>query len=347
MSASCSIDKNRLEYQTLKDMSGISDFELDTFVYPYYEKNGRFPELDEIPRANSVKHLKDKLQIKDQKELSFTDIQTVLKYTNSTDIEKSVVILNNKFRDLEIEITPISETCLVDIKKRPSKYNIITPQEIEIDTTMSYIKSRNVMNNILGKLNRLYGTDFIYGTTSELCSIIPEASTSKAFVYNNKIYINTDLATIDSSIHELLHIFLGSMRYTDPDFYFRTVSQARNFSNFNSIAELYPNRTMLDVCEEVFVEEFAKYLSGIDSNINELDYPIISKLIYNINRTLDSALMGNYSVQSCDSENTLIELAEATQSKIMNGNYFGKISRQTSNLKSNLLKSGELKEECL
>ena len=67
MSASCSIDKKRLEYQTLKQMSGLSDFQLDTYVSNYYNENQRFPELDEIPNADSTKHLNTTLNIKKSK----------------------------------------------------------------------------------------------------------------------------------------------------------------------------------------------------------------------------------------------------------------------------------------
>jgi hypothetical protein len=118
------------------------------------------------------------------------------------------------------------------------------------------------MSNIIGKLNHFYGTDFIYGTSEDLASIVPNAAVSKAFVHNGKIYINTDLATIDSPIHELLHIFLGSMRYTDPTFYFNLVTQARSFPSFEHRASFYKNRTELDLCEEIFVEEFAKLLTN-------------------------------------------------------------------------------------
>lgn len=347
MSVSCSIDKKRLEYQTLKNMSGISDFELDTFVYPYYEKNGRFPELDEIPRANSSKFLKDQLKLKDSTNFSYTDTQTILDYTNSNSVEEAIPILNNKYRDLEINVVPIEEQSIVEVQERPSKYKIAQHNDVEVKLDIDSNKSRAVISNILGKLNYLYGTSFVYGTSEDLKDVVPNAALVKAFVHNGQVYINTDLATIDSPIHELLHIFLGSMRYTDPDFYFNTVSQARSFPSFNYRASFYKNRTELDLCEEIFVEEFAKMLTGQPNNLKNLQESVTSKLIYNINRTLDSVLMGTYSVQSCKTGNTLLELAEQTKSTIMNGNRFGQISRQISNLKSNLLRKGELTQYCV
>jgi hypothetical protein len=42
---------------------------------------------------------------------------------------------------------------------------------------------------------------------------IPDAASAAAFIFNGNIYVNSDVATIDSKIHELMHILLGSMRF--------------------------------------------------------------------------------------------------------------------------------------
>jgi hypothetical protein len=60
---------------------------------------------------------------------------------------------------------------------------------------------------------------------------------------NNNIYINTDLATLDSPIHEILHLVLGSIKFQNPKLYTDLVSLAVQFGNFNKIAKKYPNRT--------------------------------------------------------------------------------------------------------
>ena len=41
-------------------------------------------------------------------------------------------------------------------------------------------------------------------------------SQAKAFIYNGNIYINTDNATIDSPIHEMLHIVIGGLSRSNP-----------------------------------------------------------------------------------------------------------------------------------
>jgi hypothetical protein len=52
---------------------------------------------------------------------------------------------------------------------------------------------------------------------------VPDAVQSAAFIYNGDIYVNTDIATIDSQVHELMHIFLGSMRFKNPELYMELV----------------------------------------------------------------------------------------------------------------------------
>jgi sulfur carrier protein ThiS len=48
---------------------------------------------------------------------------------------------------------------------------------------------------------------------------IPDAAQAVAFIYNGDVYINSDVATIDSKIHELMHILLGAMRFKQPELY--------------------------------------------------------------------------------------------------------------------------------
>jgi hypothetical protein len=52
---------------------------------------------------------------------------------------------------------------------------------------------------------------------------VPDAAQASAFIYNGDVYINTDIASIDSKVHELMHILLGSMRFKNPELYFELV----------------------------------------------------------------------------------------------------------------------------
>ena len=48
-------------------------------------------------------------------------------------------------------------------------------------------------------------------------------SEAQAFILNGNIYVNTDSATVDAPIHEQLHLFLGSIRFGNPNLYFQLV----------------------------------------------------------------------------------------------------------------------------
>lgn len=360
MGASCSINKNSLEYQTLKNMSGISSFSLDTFVHDYYEKNGRYPELDEIPKADSRGFLKKEMNIKGKEGLEYSSVEDILNYTGSTTVEEAMPVINNKHRDLEVNLISLDNNAVVEVTKRPSSYDLKNRADVEVDTTVTPHKSSAVLTSMVGKLNKLYGTNFIPITIAELNSaewkgLIPESKLAKAFVYNGNIYINTDIASIDSPIHEMLHLFLGSMRYTDPDFYMNIVQTAEQLPAFQKIAATYANRTKLDLLEETFVEEFGKYLSGQSNTLSQLPQSVMSKLIYNINRTLDSVLMGNFSVnsnaQSFINTASLVDLAKRTQSTKLNPSHadllqVAQIARQTANIKQELISKGQLVEVC-
>ena len=50
--------------------------------------------------------------------------------------------------------------------------------------------------------------------------------------------------------------------------------------------------------EEIFVQEFSKYLAGIPTLFNELDKTSMSKLMYEIFRNIDTLIDGDYSVKS-------------------------------------------------
>ena len=51
-------------YQKLQKASGLSEFKLRAFVSQFYDKHGKFPELDQIPGADSEAFIKEKLEAK-------------------------------------------------------------------------------------------------------------------------------------------------------------------------------------------------------------------------------------------------------------------------------------------
>lgn len=106
--------------------------------------------------------------------------------------------------------------------------------------------------------------------------------------------------------------------------------------------------------EEIFVSEFSKFLFGMDSVFDNFSEKDIDLIMYNITRNLDSALMGETSVRKLDNtlfRKTLLELAQITKSESINKSDItpidlSNIHRKTSNIKSKLLKNGDLVQKC-
>ena len=350
----CEINKHSLKYQTLKNMSGISEYSLDSFISAFQTKFGRMPELDELPKVNSEPYLKKTLNVKQLSSINSIETDKVLEYTNKSTVEEANIQLNKVFKDLEIILTPFQSFTSIEYKHRPSIYSEIK-DPIDIETFTNEEKSRQIINKQLQKMKKLYGIDIQALDSDQISELgIPNSTIVKGFIQNGTIYINTDNATIDTPIHELTHILLGSIRYSDPDLYFSLVNQVEQLPRYEEFASQFPNRTKGDVNEEIFVQEFSKYLTGLPGVFSELDKTSMSKLMYEIYRNIDTLIDGNYSVKSL-SENifgsSISELSEKLQSDIVNNKQTGSldpgtIHRTLANMKEDLMKRNQLEERC-
>ena len=222
------------------------------------------------------------------------------------------------------------------------------------------IANKTTKSNMLKDLSRKLGIKFKAITNRELASeqwngLVSDAKGVNAFIYNGDIYINTDIATLDSPIHELLHILFGSMKFQNRELYEQLVSQATKFSSYQDIAQSYPNRTQNDLNEEVFITELAKHLVGYQSTIDDLPDNIKYEIGYNINRMLDTILMGDASVNCIPKTQlyglSLKNIAKMVNSASMNTDYSGyfndaTLNRMLANTKQQLMSDGLLQEEC-
>lgn len=349
------INKKAPEYQNLKDKSGIQDFILNAVCRDYLDKYGRFPYLDELPKANSEAHLRDRLHIKEDNSAKIEDI---LSETGKSTVEEATIDINNEYRDLEVQITPIVNDAIVDITHRPTSDNFdVNP--IEVD---SVINSYMVFNESLEKLASLYGITFNTVTDAELTTpewqeVAPEVASANAFVYNGEIYVNIDRNSVDAPLHELMHILVGSMRFTNPSMYQELVSSVESFPNYELLSQKYPNRSRNDINEEIFVTETARHLMGLSSNVSNFDPSILNEINYNTKRVLDSILMGQDSVKTLSNDQlytkSFKELAQVVNSTALNNQFRGFINmkgselhRKLNNMKSDLFKKKQLEEYC-
>lgn len=351
--ASC-ININSVQYRELKRLSTLPEVLLKAEIAQYQDShNGRFPAIDELPGASSIEAIKQDLKIRED---GTSNIEDILKFTGASDLNSANVIINDKYRDLDIEIIPLNKTAIVNIKERPSLFKYVeTPKR-----DFSFVDSAMFISSSLDKMAATMGIDIKHISTEGLraegiLDIIPDASQASAFVYNGNIYVNTDIASIDSQVHELMHILLGSMRFKNPELYMKLVQTAEMLPNFEDISINYPNRTKADVLEEVFVEEFGKYLAGEPSEFSNFDNDTMYQIHYNITRTLDTILMGDNTTAALEDGtlygSSLKEVAELVNSSTMVNTRHGfledaLIHRVMANVKQELFENGDLKEEC-
>lgn len=348
------INKNSKEFRDLVQISELSENIVEAYCRYYSDAFGRFPYLDELPNSNSEQYLKEHLKLDSN---NFSEIKSLLDYTGASDLQSAIQKINDIHRDLEVTGVQISDQdVILEIQHKPPMYSQEFRQQKELQNSHGTI----ILDSFCDKLQSLYGINIVSITNAEITqdknlSQILDAPVAKAFIFNNTIYINTDNSTIDSRVHELLHLLFSTMRDVNPELYFNLISKAESFSNFDFIAKNYPNRTMGDLLEEVFVTELAKNLAGLNSSLSELSKSEYNEIHYQITRMLDTLFEGEISTKCIPDDElynlTFGKVGQMVNSPITSYKFLGsldqtKIHRILSNTKSQLLKDNRLKEIC-
>lgn len=358
------VDTGSSQFRALQERSGLSEPLLEVLVSQYQsEHENMWPHLDELPIKweNSEKALQKFLGLDQSSIISQEDL---LKKTNTASIEEAIVSLNDTYRNLDIDYTPINDKVKIITGSRPSKFRVVHTEAVD----MSYLSSSVYINQALNEVERKLGIKTINTTSAELIksgllNIIPEASTAAAFIYNGDIYVNEDIAGTDSKVHELLHVLMGAMKFKNPELYANIVSIVENLENYNDLAVQYSNRTRMDINEEIFVTEYAKMIAASANSstpvsislLQQLDEGLLYNLNYEMTRVLDTMLKGDNSTAVIPAseliKKTFKELGEIVNSHGMENTIQSYLDtslmhRILANKKSDLMKEGKLKEEC-
>ena len=353
------INIKSVEFQTRLKQSGLSEFDYAVQVQKYFnqqrkmgvpEDQLKYPELDMVNGANSSEYLSENIKLKNDE----ASIQNILNYTKSDNIEDATIQINNKHRDLEVNILPLNESALVQIEQRPT--NLSSKNNPKVTIT----KEKQALVTIFDKLRKLYGINIHNVTIADLVNDpkfkdVTDAKHTNAFILNGDIYINMDVADIDAPIHEMAHIMLGSIKYQNPQLYNELVSISEQLPFYSESSKNYSGRTRSDINEEIFVTEIAKFLANKSSVIQEIPENIQYEILYNIKRLLDSMLMGDTSVKTISTDR-LMQMSICDIAEVVNSQSFSNISKSImndahlhrilNNRKSDLINSNKLKENC-
>ena len=229
-------------------------------------------------------------------------------------------------------------------------------------------KTLETINNVLGikeskeinPLKEYQSTEILIAMKSLLDSkfginiqfVTSKDSNLKAYTSNGEYFINTDKASISDPLHEFLHIVLASMKFSNPKEYRTMVESVSSHPLFSEVSLNYQEAN-LDILEETFIRLFSQTVtheisqSGVfteDSFNNAVKLGITNML------GLSTSLEDEYSYELLDTElkeiltkfgSSLIENSDSLYNKENSINMIA-----TSSTIRQLLKSGELKEEC-
>lgn len=243
-----------------------------------------------------------------------------------------------KTRNIFIKSVPYSEEAI-------NKYN----------PTSELYNNQGLVELIIGSMRRS-GVKIRF-MDSESIKNLGITTNPKAFIHNGEIILNKDKYTVDSPIHELMHLLLGQLKVSDPDKYREMLDTVSNFDEYNQLREVYPELAQNDYSEEVLVHVLTNQLLGkiYDSekqiqdsaNKNKLD---LKKLVSEVFK-VDQNLLRDYSDSELLNTNLKTLLID-NNSSILN-DLLGLIkmpeilvNNQISNMKSKLLKEGNLTEDC-
>ena len=184
-------------------------------------------------------------------------------------------------------------------------------------------------------------------TKADLGFSIKDLKNFKAFTHDGIIYMNEDLSTIDSYVHELSHIILAALRTQDTNAYNILLSKINEIPE--GFSSTYQGLTQNDLKEEYLVHLFSSYFTDIDSSavtdtMDSIDWETVVKKIFKLPEDLnDSEVMR---LMNDTIRNMLSSTEDSfTYSEIFKENKFQQLTKLAA-LKKELMKNNTLREEC-
>ena len=341
-------------------LSGLPEEQYRSLASRFVDEFGRYPYLDEIPHANSLPVLAKNLKAT---ESGNVNNENIFKYTQTQDIKSANIAINDIHRDLRVKIYPFDKTSIVRVQKRPNEWEDFAREPLSYEDKVSDGLNSNIWGKIADHLSNYYGINIKLTNNEELnsseeLSPLIDTRTTNAFIYNGDIYINADNARTDAPIHEMMHLLVGSLKFSNPDLYNGVVSIAEQLPRYKKISKEFVNRAKSDIDEEIFISEFSKYVTGQSSELDKLGEQPLKEIFYNVYRVLDSTVFGDLSVKSIAPDMLfkmpLDRLCKAVNSDLITSKFSGtlnlndaSLNRILANKKSDLMKSKELQEICV
>ena len=124
--------------------------------------------------------------------------------------------------------------------------------------------SAKLVNSFASKMADRFGINVQVLTTAQIAEnpqFLPEDATRKGFVKDGVVYINSDLATLDTPIHEFVHVWMAALKAQDPTFYNQIINMSLAHPYAETIRKRYPEEDEEGVAEETFATLTGIYTS--------------------------------------------------------------------------------------
>lgn len=323
---------------------------VDKWLYDY----DRLPNADEFPSligVDSLHYLKDTLKLKDLGSGFGTSTDELYKYTGKDTPEQAAQALGELHKDYNFRVINVGETSIIQLEKRP------TDDPKEVDILPNLPTSPKAVGHLIDRIKEIHGINIHEVTNRDVALLedFPGAVFLNGFIRNGEVFVNTDNATPNTELHELMHLFMGGVRFQNPYLYQNLLQISMKHPEIQYRMNQFRHRTEMDRAEEVLVEEVSKYLRGENSILSTLSAKDKYELDYCIRRLLDTMLNGDFSNKIIDSnklyKSTLEKVARIVNSREVFNNIseamkYGYTNRSLNNYKQKLLKTGELTEVC-
>ena len=215
--------------------------------------------------------------------------------------------------------------------------------------------TQEIMHEIVSHLINNFGIPVINKSTLDLetdleLEVVKNKDSAKAFLFNGKIYLNSDNSSLDSPLHESLHLILGTLKVLNPKLYEQIlINMKQNVEDLEEVKNNYPYLTNYEMLEELFVTTLSKHIaSKLENEIFES-----SLFLDSINESIHELLQLDNSTDTNTLLNSSIsQLLNEFGSKYINNPQSlydidaSNLSNKITNVKAELLKNKNLKEKC-
>ena len=225
--------------------------------------------------VESKEIIKNKINSAEKAILFLSEINKKL---NITDEENNISYPRNDGKSMVTIATNISTT-------KPNYYYISSVQKVDenryrmhfIQTDESSTKANRdnkrypvvqLLNGIAKVMQERFKVPVKVIGSAELTEFDEDINTTKAFIRNGTIYLNSLVAKGNDAFHEYAHIFLGAMK-SDPelrqnylDFVDKVLSTEEGQDRLNKKMKQFPNTSMLDLSEEVVADLYGSFMNN-------------------------------------------------------------------------------------